>query len=233
MTGKINSFQSLGAVDGPGLRYVVFMQGCTLRCVYCHNPDTWSLSGEEYTACEVFEKIKRYTPYFGVNGGVTVSGGEPLMQWEFVSELFSQLHNAGIHTALDTSGIGNFDGARSVLQNTDLVICDLKFSNEADYFNFCKGNMNTVTAFLKLTETLKVPLWLRHVVVPKLTSSEENILKIASIASQYSNLQKIELLPFRKICVAKYNALGIDFPLYNYDECSDSEIKKLRKLIKN
>lgn len=232
MTGRIHSFQSLGAVDGPGVRYVVFMQGCSLRCAYCHNPDTWSTTaGKEYTAVEVFEKIMRCKSYFAKSGGVTVSGGEPLMQWAFVSELFGLLRGAGINTALDTAGIGDIKGARAVLLNTNLVICDLKFSNESLYLSYCKGSMSAVTNFLKLTEELRVPLWIRHVVVPKITDSDENILRIAAIAKRYSNLKKIELLPFKKLCVAKYDALSINFPLRDYDECSDSTIAKLYKLI--
>ena len=232
MTGKIHSFQSLGAVDGPGVRFVVFMQGCSLRCAYCHNPDTWSTTaGKEYAAHEVFERILRYKPYFAENGGVTVSGGEPLMQWKFVSELFGLLRAADINTALDTAGIGDIKGAHAVLCNTDLVICDLKFSDEALYRRYCKGSINTVIAFLNLTEELRVPLWIRHVVVPKITDSDENILKIASIAKRYSNLKRIELLPFKKLCVTKYDALGMDFPLRNYDECPDSTIERLYRLI--
>ncbi len=233
MKGRIHSFQSLGAVDGPGLRYVVFMQGCSLRCAYCHNPDTWSTCGQEYSVDEVFEKILRYKPYFAESGGVTVSGGEPLMQWEFVSELFQRLHGAGVHTALDTAGIGDLNGARAVLLHTDLALCDLKFSNEADYLRYCKGSMTSVMKFLKLTEDMRVPLWIRHVVVPGLTDSEEHVLKIAFLSAQFSNLQKLELLPFKKICMTKYNALGIEFPLSDYDECTDAAIQKLYQTIED
>ena len=152
MDGSIHSFQSMGAVDGPGIRYVVFMQGCPLRCVYCHNPDTWSLEGDKYSVDQVYQTIMRYKPYFGEEGGVTVSGGEPLLQWEFVSELFQKLKEKGIHTALDTSGIGNPDGAKEVLNYTDLVLCDLKFQTEEDYIEYCGGDIKEVLSFLKLTE---------------------------------------------------------------------------------
>ncbi len=232
MKGRIHSLQSLGAVDGPGIRYVIFMQGCTLRCAYCHNPDTWAVtSGEEYSVDELLTKILRYKPYFAVNGGVTVSGGEPLLQWAFIAELFRRLHEEGIHTCLDTAGVGDLDGAREVLLLTDLVMCDLKFSNEADYLHYCQGNMNTVISFLKLTEALGIPLWIRHVVVPKLTDSKENILTISSIAAQFPNLQKLQLLPFKKACISKYNAMGIHFPLSDYDECPDSSIERLSKVV--
>jgi pyruvate formate lyase activating enzyme len=231
MNGKIHSFQSLGAVDGPGLRTVVFMQGCPLRCAYCHNPDTWDTHGKEYSANEVFEKIMRYKPYIAKNGGVTLSGGEPLLQYEFVTELFRLLRGEGIHTALDTSGVGDLAGASAVLQYTDLVLCDLKFPTESGYLQYCKGSMKPVLEFLKLTEEMRVPLWIRHVVVPSLTDSQESILQIASLAKQFSNVQKLELLPFRKICSAKYSALGIPFPMENYEECSQSKIQSLYKLI--
>ncbi len=231
MKGKIHSFQSLGAVDGPGLRYVVFLQGCTLRCVYCHNPDTWSMEGQEYEAEEIVKKILRYKPYFGESGGVTVSGGEPLLQWRFTAELFQRLKSEGIHTALDTAGIGDLDGARLVLRYTDLVLCDLKFSDSEGYLRYCRGNRNTVLSFLKLTQEMQVPLWIRHVVVPSLNDREEDILKIAEQASVFPNLQKLELLPFRTLCTAKYDALGLEFPLKNCEECTDCEIERLNKLI--
>nr|WP_319488778.1 pyruvate formate-lyase-activating protein [uncultured Caproiciproducens sp.] len=232
MKGVVHSIQSLGAVDGPGLRCVVFMQGCSLRCAYCHNPDTWSTSGQEHSVDEIFDKIMRFQPYFEKNGGVTVSGGEPLMQWEFVAELFRRLKAAGVHTALDTAGIGDINGVRTVLHSTDLVLCDLKFSGGDDYLHYSGGNMDQVTDFLKLTETMRVPLWIRHVVVPKLTDSRSHILKIASIAGEYSNLQRIELLPFRKLCSSKYDRMEIPFPLRDYDECPEEEIQNLYTLLK-
>ena len=231
MKGIVHSFQSLGAVDGPGLRCVVFMQGCSLRCAYCHNPDTWNTSGREYRVEEIFDKVMRFRPYFGKTGGVTVSGGEPLMQWEFVAELFRRLKEAGVRTALDTAGIGDIGGARAVLLSTDLVLCDLKFSGEQDYLRYSGGDMNKVTEFLKLTETMRIPLWIRHVVVPELTDSQDHILKIAAIARKYSNLQKIELLPFKKICISKYDQMNIPFPLRDYVTCPEEKIQSLYRLI--
>lgn len=232
MNGFINSFQSLGAVDGPGIRFVVFMQGCPLRCAYCHNPETWSSGGEQYTPKQVFDKILRYRPYFKNGGGVTVSGGEPLMQWEFTAELFSLLREAGINTALDTSGTCEISPAREVLKNTGLVLCDLKFSNEEDYRRFCGGSLKTVLSFLELTEKMNVPLWIRHVVVPGLTDSEESVLKIAEIARRFSNFKKLELLPFRKICSSKYEALSIPFRLRDCPECSGETIERLYRAAK-
>jgi pyruvate formate lyase activating enzyme len=222
MKGRINSFQSMGAVDGPGIRFVVFMQGCPLRCVYCHNPETWSREGDKYSVDEVYQKIMRCRPYFGEEGGVTVSGGEPLLQWNFVSELFRRLKAEGIHTALDTSGTGSIEGAGEVLKDTDLVLCDLKFASEECYRQYCGGSLNQVLSFLELTEQMQVPLWIRHVVVPGLTDSKESLFRIADLAKQYSNLHKIELLPFRKLCTAKYDAMNIPFPLAYHQESPDS-----------
>lgn len=217
-TGRISQFQSLGTVDGPGLRYVVFMQGCTLRCVYCHNPETWEIEGGEvFTVDEVLEKILRCRSYIN-SGGVTVSGGEPLLQWPFVAELFSRLRQEGLHTALDTSGIGSTAGAEALLSVTDLVLCDLKFATAADYLNCTGGDLDQVLAFLSLAEKKRIPLWIRHVVVPGLTDSPESLGEIRRMASRYSNLERLDLLPFRKLCVSKYEALGVPFPLADVKE---------------
>ena len=240
MDGVIHSFQSMGAVDGPGLRYLVFLQGCPLRCVYCHNPDTWAFdapSALRVPAEQVVKQALRYRTYFKNGGGVTVSGGEALCQWEFVAELFERLHAEGIHTALDTSGIGGGlagdgslrdCGARRVLEHTDLVICDIKIPTEELYRVKCRGRLSEVLSFLKLTEEMNIPLWVRHVVVPGLTDGEENVRKVKELAKQFKNLEKIELLPFRKLCMAKYEELGIEFPLKDTEECTEGKIRELR-----
>ncbi len=229
--GRIHSIQSLGAVDGPGLRSVVFFQGCPLRCVYCHNPDTWSFSqGTEVTSDDVVQKIKRFLPYIK-NGGVTLSGGECLSQPEFCLELLKKFKDMGIHTAIDTSGICDLNKTENLLKYTDLVICDIKFSSNEEYTENTKANLSKVTAFLDLTERLQIPLWIRHVVIPGLTDSQSSVKHILSIAGKYSNLEKIELLPFRKICIPKYESLGISFPLSNIPECSKEAIEELSLLI--
>lgn len=232
MTGRINSFQSLGTVDGPGVRYVIFMQGCPLRCIYCHNPETWNTDeGTEYSADQIVEQVLRYKDYFGKEGGVTVSGGEAMLQWKFIAELFEKLHQNGINTALDTSGSCNVEHAEEVLRFTDLVICDIKFTNENEYIKYTKGNINTVLDFLHKTEKAGTDLWIRHVVVPGMTDNEDYIRKISSIAHQYSNLKKIELLPFRKLCVSKYDNMNLKFPLMNTDECRMEKIHNLSNFL--
>ncbi len=236
--GFVHSFQSMGAVDGPGLRFVVFMQGCPLRCIYCHNPDTWEFGAQapssdykEYTVSEVVKKILRFRPYFQHGGGVTVSGGEALQQWEFVAALFEALQQEGIHTALDTSGMGSLKGAEAVLRHTNLVICDIKFPTEEQYRTYCKGSLLQVQTFLALTQDRKVPLWVRHVVVPGITDSAENVQQIVGLAQKYSNLQRIELLPFQNMCITKYETMQIPFPLADCPACSKETAEALQKWI--
>ena len=227
MTGYVNSIQSLGAVDGPGVRYVVFMQGCP-RCVYCHNPDTWlTQGGEAYTADELTRKALRFRPYWRNGGGVTVTGGEPLMQAGFVEEFFAKLHEHGVHTALDTSGVGNLAAAERVLRHTDLVLCDLKFLSKADYRQYCRADFGQVERFLQLTAMKGVPLWVRHVVVPGLTDSLENLRLVKAHAERFPNLQKLEFLPFHKLCIEKYDRLGIEFPLRDTPAMNEAWLKQL------
>ena len=235
ITGRIHSFQSLGAVDGPGLRFVIFLQGCPLRCIYCHNPDTWNKSGDtEYTVEEVVAKVLRYRTYFGNDGGVTVSGGEALLQAPFVTALFHALKVEGINTCLDTSGVfvsSEENTVLDLLSVTDLVICDIKFTNEKDYLSYTKGSLSAVLEFLYHTQALSVPLWVRHVVVPGYTDTEEEVRAMVSLAQRFDNLRRIELLPFRKLCITKYEALGIHFPCADIPECEEATIARLTQCI--
>lgn len=227
MKGFVNSFQSMGAVDGPGLRFVVFTQGCPLHCPYCHNPETQSAGGTAYTAEEIVQKVLRYRPYFGEEGGVTVSGGEPLLQPEFVTELFSMLHKEGIHTALDTSGAGNLEQAAEVLQYTDLVLCDLKFSSEDAYRTHCGGSLAQTLRFMELTEQKKIPMWIRHVVAPGLTDTPESIRAIQHLGQRFSNVVKFEWLPFKNICKVKYDKLQVTFPMGDSPSYSQAQVDAL------
>lgn len=232
MKGRVHSIQSLGAVDGPGIRYVVFLQGCPLRCAYCHNPDTWDFAGgTEREAAELVQEICRFTPYFGTKGGVTVSGGEPLQQPAFVEELFSLLHEEGIHTALDTSGVGNLEAARRVLSHTDLILGDLKFATAEEYRTYCGADMEKVLAFYRLTAEMQVPLWVRHVVVPGLNDSLEDMGKIKALAESFPNLEKIEWLPFHNLCLEKYQQLGIPFPLEGTDNMDDQKLEEMAQAL--
>lgn len=232
ITGKVHSFQSLGAVDGPGVRFVMFMQGCPYTCPYCHNPDTKSYTGgEEYTVEEIVRKALRFKPYFAEKGGVTVSGGEPLIQPEFTAALFEALHSVGINTALDTAGAYPTAAVKAVLKHTDTVLCDIKFPSDEQYKKYIGTSLETTLSFIEACNEAEADVIIRHVVVPGLTDSTESVQAVAALAKRAKKLQKIELLPFHKMCVEKYERLGIEFPLSHVPECDQSTIETLKKYI--
>lgn len=234
--GYINSIQSLGAVDGPGVRFVVFLQGCPLRCIYCHNPETWDISkaAQSFTPEQLLEKVLRYKSYFGSKGGITLSGGEVLLQIEFATEMFRLCKEHGIHTALDTSGIGCEDKAKLnlLLQYTDLVICDVKFTTEEAYKNYTGGSLQKVLKFLDLVEEKSIPVWIRQVIVPNLNDDEKSMDELNSLIAKYSNIEKVELLPFKKLCLSKYENMGLEFRLKDTDEADPEKVKLLNERFK-
>ena len=228
MKGRINSIQTLGTVDGPGVRFVVFMQGCPLRCAYCHNPDTWDMGGgEEYEAQEIFEKILRYREYFGEAGGVTVSGGEPLVQADFVRELFTLCKAAGIHTALDTSGCIWNESADKLLEVTDLCLLDYKMTSADDYEKYTLCKKEKVDAFLDKLQGKNIDTWLRQVIVKGINDTRENVMRLYAVRDAHPCVKKVELLKFRKLCLPKYVNLGINFPLAHVDETTDEDIERI------
>lgn len=218
-TGIVHSIQSLGTVDGPGIRFVVFLKGCNLRCGCCHNPDTWDMSGgTEYTAEQIVEKAVRYKEYFGEQGGITLSGGEPLLQSEFAREVFSLCHKNGINTCLDTSGSLLNDQAKALLEVTDRVLLDIKYTTDADYEKYVGCSLSAPLEFLDYLEAQKIPTTIRQVIIPTLNDSEENIKALKSIADSHKNVDKTELLPFKKICQVKYDNLGTKFAFAHLPE---------------
>ena len=228
--GKVHSFQSLGTLDGPGLRCVVFMQGCNLRCAYCHNPDTWNMDGGTIFSPEkLFEKIKKFKNYFGKEGGVTVSGGEALLQSDFVKELFVRCKIEGISTCLDTSGSIINDSVKELLRYTDICLLDIKMTNEEDYKKYTKGSFLKTMEFLKLLQERNIRTIIRQVTVKGITDGEENIKKLLEIKKNFSCVEKIEFLPFRKLCSEKYKKLGIPFPMEDIPETTEEKILELNK----
>ena len=216
--GKINSIQSLGTVDGPGIRFVVFMQGCNLRCGYCHNPDTWNTtSGTKITTDELLEKAVRFKSYFGAEGGVTVSGGEPLLQAEFVTEFFRKCHENGINTCLDTSGSLFDDKIKELLKHTDRVLLDIKFTNDEDYRNYIGCELSAPLLFLDYLEENNIPTTIRQVIVTNLNDNKENINKLNDILCKHCCIDKAELLPFKKICKVKYDNMHLDFKFDKFE----------------
>ncbi len=227
--GRIHSFQSLGTVDGPGVRFVVFMQGCNLRCGCCHNPDTWDLhSGTEYTANEVLQRAVRFREYFGKDGGITISGGEPLLQSEFATELFRLCHKSDINTCLDTSGSILNNNVKMLLSETDRVLLDIKYTKDELYKKHVGVGLEKVLEFLAYLNEKAIPTTLRQVIIPGINDSTDNIASLSEIANKHTCVDKTELLPFRKICNTKYDSMNITFPFANIPEPTSEKMHFLK-----
>ncbi len=232
MNGIIHSIQSLGTVDGPGVRFVAFLKGCNLRCSCCYNPDTWDKSGGDvYTPEELVNKAKRFKEYFGKEGGITLSGGEPLLQAEFAKEVFSLCHKEGINTCLDTSGSILNDNVKSLLEETDRVLLDIKYTTEEHYKSYVKGSLKNTLEFLDYLNEQKIPTTLRQVIITGINDTEQNILALKEIAQQNPYVDKVELLPFRKICQTKYDEMGIKFPFADRETPDANTMQKLNELL--
>lgn len=233
MDGRIHSFQSLGTVDGPGVRSVVFLQGCSLRCPYCHNPDTWDMhGGSTQSAQSLFQKIQKYTAYYGETGGITVSGGEPLLQADFVYELFSLCRAHGISTALDTSGVLLNDSVRRLFTVTDIVLLDIKYATDAKYQRYIGVELQTVLRFLAYANEQKKRVIVRQVITPGVNDTKADMAALREIVRQYPCIEKVELLPFMKLCAEKYTALGIPFPFDRYPQATVEQIRALEQELK-
>ncbi len=230
--GRIHSIQSLGTVDGPGVRFVAFLQGCPLRCGCCHNPDTWETeTGTEYSPEALVAKALRFREYFGDAGGITLSGGEPLLQADFCHEVFRLCHEAGINTCLDTSGCILTDSVRSLLQETDRVLLDIKYTSDEKYRQHVGCSLSSILAFLSYLDEQGIPTTLRQVIIPTLNDSEENTRALREIAHAHPCVDGIELLPFRKICQVKYDEMGITFPFGSLPEPGAERIRELDVLL--
>jgi pyruvate formate lyase activating enzyme len=231
--GKINSFQSLGTVDGPGVRYVVFMQGCPLRCSCCHNPDTWNIAdGKTYSAEEVVDSAIRYKEYFGKDGGITISGGEPLLQPEFVKCVFELCRQNGINTCLDTSGCILSSKILELLDFTDRVLLDIKYTDEQNYIKHVGCSLDNVLRFLEAVNNKNIKTTLRQVIIPSINNDKESVLRLKKIAEDFPCVDKIELLPFKKICQTKYDNLGIEFPFGHLPSPTQAEMLTLNEILK-
>ena len=230
--GRVHSFQSMGTVDGPGVRFVVFLQGCNLRCKCCHNPDTWSFSGgSEYSPSEIVRRATRDKEYFGELGGITISGGEPVCQADFAYEIFRLSHEAGMNTCLDTSGSILNESVKKLLSETDRVLLDIKYTNDADYKENVGCGYSSVLDFLEYLDEKNIPTTLRQVIIPSLNDDDVNILELKNISNKYSCVDKVELLPFRKICTTKYENMNLSFPLSHVPEPSAEKMSYLKKIL--
>jgi len=226
--GFVNSIQTLGTLDGPGVRFVVFMQGCNLRCGCCHNPETWEMSGgTQYFPEEILNKVLRFKSYFGQDGGITLSGGEPLLQAEFAKELFVLCHNSGINTCIDTSGSLLSDDVKELLKHTDRVLLDIKYTDDDLYKEHAGCSLSRPLEFLKYVNEINIPVTLRQVIIPSLNDNEENILKLAEIYKTHSCIDSFELLPFKKLCSTKYEKYGLEFKFKDLPQPDENMMKKL------
>lgn len=228
--GYISSIETMGLVDGPGIRIVFFLQGCPLRCLFCHNPETWSkVGGIEMTPTEVVEKIKKYKNYFGEEGGVTFSGGEPLMQKEFLLETLKLCKQNNINTALDTSGVGT--DYEEILKYTDLVIWDVKAYEKEAYKKMTGMDIDLSLKFLETCQKLNKKMWIRQVIVPGINDTNEYIIGLKEFLKKLKNIEKKELLPYETLGVHKYKELNIPYRLEGVKPMNVERCNELNKLL--
>lgn len=234
MKGRIHSFESFGTKDGPGIRFVFFLQGCPLRCLYCHNPDTWSMknTAHELTAEDAFSEVQKVKNFIRT-GGVTVSGGEPLLQPEFLLELFKLCKQEGIHTAVDTSGFILNDKVKSVLELTDLVLLDIKHINPSKYKELTAKPLEPTLNFLNYLSSINKSVWLRYVLVPGFTNDEEDLDNWAKYVSQYNNIiERVDILPFHQMGIHKWEEIGEDYKLKEVEPPTREEIEIAETIFK-
>ncbi len=232
MKGFVNSIQSMGTLDGPGVRFVVFLQGCNLRCGCCHNPETWERGvGTQYTPEEIVEKASHYTEYFGEIGGITVTGGEPLLQAAFVKDVFTLCHEKGINTCLDTSGSILNDDVLELLDVTDYVLLDIKYTSDEQYKKYVGCSIEKPFDFLKAANDKGVHTIIRQVIIPTLNDTKDSVLTLKSLVSEYECVEKIELLTFKKICTVKYEKEGKKFAFRDIPTPTADKMKELKALL--
>ena len=235
MPGYIHSTESFGTVDGPGVRYVVFFQGCPMRCLYCHNPDTWEFSGgRKVTAEELMEEYDSYKEFLK-SGGITATGGEPMAQPEFLTELFSLAKSKGVHTCLDTSGIvfnpENHEKIDKIIDYTDLVMLDIKHIDDEEHKKLTGKSNKNILAFAEYLRDRNIPLWVRHVVVPGITDDEKELLGLGKFLAGLTNLKALDVLPYHDMGKVKYQNLGIDYPLKDVEPLSKEKAIEARDVI--
>lgn len=236
--GYIHSTESFGSVDGPGVRFIVFMQGCNMRCKYCHNPDTWDKSGgKEVTADEIIKAALRYRSYWGKNGGITISGGEPLLQLEFVTELCKKCKEQGISTVIDTAGKPFtreepfFSQFNDLLRYTDLIMLDLKHIDNTDHKKLTGFDNDNILDLAQYLSEKNVPVWIRHVLVPGINDDDFSLNKLHGFIKTLHNVQRVEILPYHNLGEFKYEELGIKYPLAGLRSPSKESIANAQRLL--
>lgn len=235
--GYVHSLETFGLVDGPGVRFVVFLQGCSLRCQFCHNPETWHSGGEEWTAEKLWQRAYRYKQYWKSNGGVTVSGGEPLLQIDFLTEFFRLAKKAGVHTVLDTAGQPFTTNSewlekfKTLMEYTDLVLLDIKQMDEEGHKALTgRTNRNILEMANWLSDNGK-KMWIRHVLVPNLTDDEADLEKMHQFISTLKAVERVEVLPYHTLGLAKWVKLGIDYPLDGVKVPTEEQVKRAEEIL--
>lgn len=237
--GYVHSLESFGSVDGPGVRYVIFLTGCAMRCQFCHNPDTWNLKkGTLYTADELPKTALRYRTYWGDKGGITVSGGEPLLQIDFLIELFRKAKEAGVHTTLDTSGNPFtreepfFGKVQELMKYTDLVMLDIKHIDDEQHKILTGCTNENILDFAKYLDEIKKPVWIRHVLVPQRSDDDGALGKLREFIDGLSNVEKVEVLPYHTLGAYKWKELGYEYPLEGIDPPTKERIENANKILR-
>ena len=236
--GAIHSIESFGSVDGPGVRYVIFVKGCNMRCQFCHNPDTWTTKDADWqTADEVLKKELRYKNYWGEKGGITVSGGEPLLQIDFLIELFRKAKKNGVHTTLDTSGNPftreepYFSKFNELMKYTDLLLLDIKLIDDKAHRELTGCTNENILDLARYLDEIGKPVWIRHVLVPGVTDDKENIHGIRAFLDTLSNVKKVEILPYHTLGIYKWESLGIPYTLKDVDPPTAETVKRAEEIL--
>lgn len=233
VTGRIHSIETFGTVDGPGIRYVVFFQGCPLKCQYCHNRDTWDpRGGREVTVDELVDDIRQYEGFYrSSGGGVTASGGEPALQAAFVGELFRRCRREDLHTALDTSGCVGLQRISPLLEATDLVLLDIKHIDPAKHRELTGVSNEKTLALARRLSEMGIPVWVRHVLIPGITSDPRDLARLGEFLAGLNNLQKVEILPYHTLGAYKWEQLGLEYPLEGIQPPSPEKVAQARQVL--
>lgn len=230
--GRLHSIETFGAVDGPGIRTVFFLQGCPARCAYCHNPDTWDpCGGREVDLDEIVSRAKRGKPYYGEDGGVTFSGGEPLLQGRFLFEAIKSLHAEGIGSAIDTSGTYFDEDSESAIAEADLVLLDIKHTDGTVFKELTGRGQESLFRLIEVVNRLEKPIWIRQVIVPGLNDTQEYIVALNDFLTDIETIRKVELLGYHNMAESKYEKLGIEYKLKGLAPMSSEKLQALSELI--
>ena len=243
MLGRINKLETFGSVDGPGVRFVVFMQGCPMRCMFCHNPETWDFKGDhagafDITPEDLLKKALRYKSYWGTDGGITISGGEPLMQMDFLIEFFELAKAAGVHTCIDTSGVNfvrtepYFGKFQHLMDVTDLLLVDLKIMDTELHKKLTGHPIDHNLDMFRYLDEIHKPIWIRHVLVPDISDKDECLQQAREFIDTLSNVKKVEVLPYHSLALAKYQEMGLDYPLKDTKSPTPERVQNANRILK-